>query len=255
MPSHLIGIHAVTEALRSGRAIRRVVITRGKKNPAMDSIVDACRRQNVTVRFESRDEIDRLAGSTKHQGVVAMVTNTRARSLAEVLEGLESPALIVVLDGVQDPHNLGAIVRTAHAAGADAVVIPERRSAGLTEAASKAAAGAAEYLPVISVKNLNRCIEQLKASNFWIYGLDERAPQTYLESEFDGNVALVLGGEGKGLHRLAAEKCDFLVRIPVAGQIASLNVSVAAGVTLFEVLRKRVAADAGKQDAKQSRRI
>lgn len=250
MPSHLIGIHAVTEALRSGRAIRRVVITRGKKNPAMDSIVDTCRRQKVTVRFESRDEIDRLAGSTKHQGIVAIVTNARARSLDEVLEALEPPGLIVLLDGVQDPHNLGAIVRTAHAAGADAVVIPERRSAGLTESASKAAAGAAEYLPVISVKNLNRSIEQLKASNFWLYGLDERATQTYLEADFDGNVALVLGGEGKGLHRLVAETCDFLIQIPVAGQIASLNVSVAAGVTLFEVLRRRVATNTGKRAAK-----
>ena len=251
MPSHLIGIHAVTEALRSGRAIRRVVIARGKKNPATDSIADTCRRQNIIVRFEPRDEVDRLAGSTKHQGVVAIVASTRARSLDEVLERLEPPGLIVVLDGVQDPHNLGAIVRTAHAAGADAVVIPERRSAGLTESASKAAAGAAEYLPVISVKNLNRCIEQLKASSFWLYGLDERAPQTYLEADFDGNVALVLGGEGRGLHRLAAEKCDFLVRIPVAGQIASLNVSVAAGITLFEVLRKRAGTNAGKQAAKR----
>ena len=239
MPAHLIGVHAVTEALRSGREIQRVIIASGRKNAATDVLVEECRRRKVTLRFESRESLDRLARTAKHQGVVAMVTAGRARTLRQTLDNLDGPGLIVVLDGVQDPHNLGAIVRSAYAVGADALVIPERRSAGVTETASKAAAGAAEYLPVISSKNLNQTLALLKKSNFWVYGLDERAAETYLEADFAGNVALVLGGEGAGLRQLTAEKCDFLIRIPVVGQIASLNVSVAAGVALFEILRRR----------------
>ncbi len=255
MPAHLIGVHAVSEALRAGREIRRVVVARGGKSAARDAVVEECRRQKVMVHFAPRDEVDRLVGTTKHQGVVAVAAGGRADSLAAVLERLDPPGLLIVLDGVQDPRNLGAIVRSAHAAGANAVVIPDRRSAGLTEAASKAAAGAAEHLPVVVVKNLNQALDMLKSAGFWLYGLDERATQTYLEADFDSNVALVLGGEGEGLHRLTAEKCDFLIRIPVVGRIASLNVSVAAGVTLFEVLRRRIANDDGKHGAQGSRTI
>lgn len=255
MPEHLIGVHAVNEALREGRNIRRVVVVRGRKSAARDSVVEECRRRKVTVQFAPRDAIDRLARTRKHQGVVAVVAGGRAESLAAVLEQIDPPGLLLVLDGVQDPRNLGAIVRSAHAAGANAVVIPDRRSAGLTEAASKAAAGAAEHLPVVVVKNLNQALDRLKSGGFWLYGLDERAPQTYLEADFGGNVALVLGGEGEGLHRLTAAKCDFLIRIPVVGRIASLNVSVAAGVALFEVLRRRVDLDDGKHGARGSRTI
>jgi 23S rRNA (guanosine2251-2'-O)-methyltransferase len=238
MPAHLIGVHAVTEALRAGRDIQRVVIARGRKSGTTDEIVAECRRRKVTLRFESRESLDRLAQTTKHQGVVAVASSGQARSLDQVLKTLDGPGLIVVLDGVQDPQNLGAVVRSAHAAGADAVVIPERRSAGMTEAAAKASAGAVEYIPVILVKNINHALDHLKKSDFWLYGLDERATQSYLEADYTGNVALVLGSEGQGLHRLTAEKCDFLVRIPVAGSIASLNVSVAAGVVLFEMVRR-----------------
>jgi 23S rRNA (guanosine2251-2'-O)-methyltransferase len=145
----------------------------------------------------------------------------------------------VVLDGVEDPHNLGAIIRTAYAAGAAAVVIPERRAAGLTDVVAKAAAGALEYLPVVRATNINRTLEELKSRDYWIYGLDERGDQDYDRVEYATPAAFVLGGEGRGLHEMVRRRCDFLVRIPMAGQISSLNVSVAAGVILFEWARRR----------------
>ena len=235
----VIGIHAVREALRAGRQLERVLIARGARNPRLDPIGEECRKLGVALYYEPRDALDRLAPGGKHQGVVAMTAGSRPADLKALLAGLDHPGLIVVLDGVEDPHNLGAIIRSAYAAGADAVVVPQRRAAGLSEAVSKAAAGALEYLPVIGVKSLGGVLEQLKKNNFWLYGLDEEAEQPHTGADYRGNVALVLGGEGKGLHRLTAEHCDFLVRIPVAGRVASLNVSVAAGVALFEVLRQR----------------
>ncbi len=144
----------------------------------------------------------------------------------------------MVLDGVEDPHNLGAIIRTAHAAGAAAVVIPERRAAGLTETVGRAAAGALAYMPVVRVVNINRTLDELKERGYWIYGLDERGKVAYDQVEFTRPSAIVLGGEGNGLHEHVAKRCDFLVRIPMAGQVASLNVSVAAGVMLFEWKRR-----------------
>ena len=237
--SLLIGIHTVTEALRAEQGLGRVIIARGAKNPRLDSIAHECRRRGVALHYEPRDALDRLATGGNHQGVVAVPVGSRTLDLKSLLASLDGPGLLVVLDGVEDPHNLGAIIRSAYAAGADAVVVPQRRAAGLSEAVSKAAAGALEYLPVIRVKSLNGVLEQLKKKNFWIYGLDERAGRPHTESDYGGNVALVLGGEGKGLSHLLAARCDFLVRIPVAGRIASLNVSVAAGIALFEVLRQR----------------
>jgi 23S rRNA (guanosine2251-2'-O)-methyltransferase len=161
-----------------------------------------------------------------------------AKQYADLDETASKNGLHVVLDGVEDPHNLGAIVRTAHAAGAAAIVIPERRAAPLTETAAKAAAGALAYLPVVRVTNVNKALEDLKERGYWIYGLDERGREAYDEVEFAKPTAIVLGGEGKGLHEHVAKKCDFLVRIPMAGSVASLNVSVAAGVVLFEWRRR-----------------
>ena len=237
--SRLIGIHAVAEALRAGRPLDRVLIVRDSKNRRLQPIIDECRRLGVPLRFEPRAALDRLAQGGAHQGVVAEAASKTYAKLADVLDTLDHSGLLVILDGVQDPHNLGAILRSAHAAGADAVLLPERRSAGLTETVAKAAAGALEYLPVVRVANVNQTLEYLKEKDYWTYGLDERGTQDYDQADYSGNVALVLGGEGKGLHELTARRCDFLVKIPVAGRIASLNVSVAAGIVLFEALRKR----------------
>lgn len=241
MTDRLIGIHAVAEALRAGRAIERVLVARGATNPRLQQIIEECRRAGVPLRFESRDALDRAAGSNSHQGVVAVVAAHQYKDLEHVVAAPGAPALLVLLDGVEDPHNLGAVIRTAHAAGAEAVIIPERRAVGLTEAVAKAAAGALEYLPVARVTNLNRALEFLKQKDYWLFGLDERAEQPYDRADYRGRIALVLGGEGKGLHQHVAQKCDFLVKIPVAGRIASLNVSVAAGIVLFEAQRQRSA--------------
>lgn len=233
--SVIAGIHPVEEALTAQRPIERIVIARGASGSRLQRIIDLARERSIPLRFEDRHALDRLSPGVTHQGVVAVAA---ARTYAE-LDDLPSTArMVVLLDGVTDTHNLGAIVRTAHAAGADAVAVPERRAAPLTEAAIKAASGALEYLPLIRVGNLNRAIEQLKERGFWIYGLDERGDQTYDEIHYQIPTALVLGSEGSGLHDQVKKKCDFLVRIPLAGHISSLNVSVAAGIVLFEWKRR-----------------
>ena len=238
--SVLSGIHPVAEALRAGSALERVLIAQGAGGPRLQEIIDLARRAGIPVRFEPRNALERLAGSTAHQGVVALGA---ARKYAD-LESLAESSLLVVLDGVEDPHNLGAIIRTAHAAGAGAVVIPERRAASLTDVVAKAAAGALEHLPVSRVTNINRALEELKERGYWIYGLDERGTESYDRVDYGAKCVLVLGGEGKGLHEQVRKRCDLLVRIPMAGKISSLNVSVAAGVVLFEWRRHREGAQA-----------
>jgi 23S rRNA (guanosine2251-2'-O)-methyltransferase len=226
----LSGIHPVAEALRSRHPLDRVLVAQGAGGPRLQEIIDLARRAEVPVRFEPRAALDRLAGTSAHQGVVAMGAVRKYTELDAVL-GAE---LLVVLDGVEDPHNLGAIVRTAHAAGAGAVIIPERRAASLTDVVAKAAAGALEHLPVVRVTNVNRALESMKERGYWIYGLDERGEEVYDQVKFADPTAIVLGGEGKGLHEQVRKHCDLLLRIPMAGKISSLNVSVAAGVVLFE---------------------
>ncbi len=237
--SSLAGIHPVREALRAGRPLDRVLIAKGAGGPRLQELIELCRERGIPVRFESREQLDRAAGSTPHQGVVAFAA---AEKYSTIDETSAAGGLHVVLDGVEDPHNLGAVIRTAHAAGAAAVVIPERRAAPLTGVVERSAAGALSYLPVVRVVNVNRALEDLKQRGYWIYGLDERGEQEYTQVEFTKPTAIVLGGEGKGLHEHVAKHCDFLVKIPMAGQVASLNVSVAAGVVLFEWRRRNTTA-------------
>lgn len=231
----LAGIHPVREALRAGRPLDRVHVAREAHGPRLEEIIALCRERNIPVRFEARQALDRLVKNLPHQGVVAFGASEKYASLPDYLD---KDGLIVVLDGVEDPHNLGAVIRTAHAAGALAAVIPERRAVGLTETVAKAAAGALALLPVIRVTNINRALETLKEHGFWIFGLDERGTQLHTEADFGARAAIVLGGEGRGLHAQVRKQCDVLVRIPMAGQVASLNVSVAAGVVLFEWRRR-----------------
>ena len=230
----LSGIHPVTEALRTRRPLDRVLVAQGAGGPKVQAIVDLARQAAVPVRFEPRAALDRVAGTPAHQGVVALGAAKKYTDL----DAVATSGILVVLDGVEDPHNLGAIIRTAHAAGASGVVIPERRAAGLTDVVAKAAAGALEHLPVIRVTNINRTLEELKERGYWIYGLDERGATDYDRVEFSAPTALVLGAEGKGLHEQVRKHCDVLVRIPMAGKISSLNVSVAAGIVLFEWKRR-----------------
>jgi len=197
----------------------------------MQEIIDMCRELGIPVRFEPREALDRACNQARHQGVVAFGAAHRYATLEQLKPGAQ---LVAILDGVEDPQNLGAIVRTAHAAGADAILFPERRAAGLTETVAKAAAGALEHLPVIRIGNVTQALESLKARNFWIYGLDERADLIYSAVEYARPTAFVLGGEGHGVHQNVRKHCDFLIRIPMAGAISSLNVSVAAGIVLFD---------------------
>jgi len=241
----LTGIHAVKEALEAGRAFDRIVIARGRQDTRVEQIVQLARERNISVRFEDRSQLDRLADSKDHQGVVALAAPRAAATLDEILTvanagaGHGSKGLIVLLDGVEDPHNLGAIIRTALAAGVHGVVIPERRAAGLTDTVARASAGALSHLAVAKVINLARTMEELKEAGYWLIGLDEEADKSYTDADYTSPVGIVLGGEGKGLHELTRKRCDFVVSLPTSGPVKSLNVSVAAGVVLFEVLRQR----------------
>jgi 23S rRNA (guanosine2251-2'-O)-methyltransferase len=241
----LTGIHAVREALEAGHAFDRIVIARGRQDTRVEEIVQLARGRNIPLRFEDRGQLDRLAGSKDHQGVVALAAARSAATLEEILAAANAGAgrgqkgLIVLLDGVEDPHNLGAIIRTALASGAHGVVIPERRSAGLTDTVARASAGALAHLPVAKVTNLAQSMEELKEAGYWLIGLDEDADKSYTQADYTSPVGIVLGGEGKGLHDLTRKRCDFVVSLPTTGPVKSLNVSVAAGVVLFEALRQR----------------
>jgi 23S rRNA (guanosine2251-2'-O)-methyltransferase len=231
----------VEEALHSGtRPLRRLVVVHTGRQ--FEELIQLARAAGVPVRVEPRQALDRLVPSGRHQGVVALAG---AKAYAEPEEMLRTardrnqPALVLVLDGVEDPHNLGAVLRTAEAAGAHGVVIPERRSVGLTGTVAKASAGAVEHLPVACVPNLSRAIESLKEQGLWVYALDPSAEKSYTTLDLKGPVALVFGGEGKGVRAGVLDKCDDRVRIPMHGRVASLNVSAAAAIVLFEVVRQR----------------
>ncbi len=215
----------MVEALRAKQSFDRVHVAKGVTGPRIQEVIDLCRQMSIPVRFEDRAGLDRLAQTQSHQGVLAFTVEQKYADLDDVAEGAQ---LLVVLDGVEDPHNLGAVIRTAHAAGASAVIIPERRAVGLTSVVAKSAAGALAHLPVVRVTNIN----------FWIYGLDERGESAYDQTAYALPTVMVFGGEGKGLHQLVKKHCDALVRIPMAGAIASLNISVAAGVALFDWRRR-----------------
>ena len=232
----IAGIHPVLAALKSGQPIDRVTIAKGAGGTRLQEIIDLCRTLKVPVRFETREALDRASRASVHQGVLAMVAASPYQSIDDVAA---TAKMLVLLDGVEDPHNLGAIIRTAHAAGADAVVIPDRRAAPVTEVVAKAAAGALSHLPVVKVGNVNQTLERLKKQGFWIYGLDERGKETYDSVQYADPTVLVVGAEGRGLHDLVAKHCDVLVSIPMSGHIASLNVSVATGVALFDWKRRR----------------
>jgi 23S rRNA (guanosine2251-2'-O)-methyltransferase len=239
----LTGIHAVKQALEAGRPLEYVLVAKGRKDSRAEEIVQLARRNRISVRFEERAQLDRTAGTRDHQGVVAIgaarVAATFENILAAANHEKSKAGLIVLLDGVEDPHNLGAIIRTALAAGAHGVIIPERRAVGLTDTVARASAGALAHLPVAKVTNLARTMVELKEAGYWLVGLDERAEKSYTEVDYTSPVGIVLGGEGGGLHELTRKRCDFVVALPTSGPVKSLNVSVASGVVLFEALRQR----------------
>lgn len=235
----LTGFHAIEEALSVGRALDRIVIARGRHGERMEAVVRLAKSRGIPVRFEDRQQLDRLSGTREHQGIAALAAAKPAVALKDLLGAKGTSSLLVLLDGIEDPHNLGAIIRTSLAAGANGVIIPERRAAGLSDTVERASAGALTHLPVARVKNLVRSMEEMKEAGYWLIGLDERAEKNYTDVDFKGSVGIVLGGEGEGLHELTRKRCDFVVSIPTSGPVRSLNVSVAAGIVLFEAARQR----------------
>jgi len=231
------GIHAVKEAVRS-RAVEHVLVAEGQHNPRVQEIIDACRAAGISLRFAPRPAVERLAGSPQHQNVVAVCGLRPYEDLEALLANTARP-LVVVLDGVEDPANLGAIVRTAVAAGCQGIIIPERRAAGISPAVARASAGALEHVKIARVVNLARTLEELKARRVWVYGFEAKAGKSYLDLDYTQGCALVLGGEGAGLHRLVREACDVVAHIPLFGPVPSLNVSVATAVVVYEALRQR----------------
>ncbi len=232
------GINAVKEAIRA-RPVEYVLVTEGQHGQRLQNIIDACRTAGIPLRFAPRPALERAAGTPQHQNVVAVCSAKAYDDLETLVGGAERP-LLVVLDGVEDPANLGAVVRTAVATGAHGVIIPERRAAGLSPAVARAAAGALEHLKIARVTNLVRTLMELKKQNVWVYGFEPQGQKSYLDLDYASACVLVLGGEGRGLHRLVREACDDLAHIPLEGPVQSLNVSVAAGVVLYEAARQRM---------------
>ncbi len=244
----LFGLHPVEEALRSGtRRFDHLCVARERHDRRLGEVAALARAAGIPVRTEAREALTRLAGTPAHQGVVAVVAERSFLNVEDLLEGRTGsslPRLVLALDGVEDPQNLGALLRTAEGAGVDGVLLTERRSAPLSAVAVKASAGAAEHLRLARVVNLVRALETLQAHNLWVVGLDERGTTDYDRYDFRSNTVIVLGREGAGLHELVRKTCDHLLRIPMAGKVSSLNVSAAGAVVLYEAARQRRAAAA-----------
>ena len=248
----LYGVHPVEEALKAGRRrFDHVIVSRERQDARLEKLVADCRQAGVRVRQESREQLTQMAGTASHQGVVAVVHPQEFLTIEDLFEPSSSASgarLLLALDGVEDPQNLGALLRVADGAGVDGVILTERRSAPISPVAVKASAGATEHLRIARVVNLVRALEELKRQNIWVIGLDERGSSDYDQFDFSGNCVLVLGREGAGLHDLVRRTCDHLLRIPMAGGVSSLNVSAAGAVVLYEAFRQRRSA-AGNQSS------
>lgn len=238
----LYGLHPVEEAIRSGsRQLDHVSVARERRDERLERLIQLCRTAGIRVALEPRDQLTRLARTDAHQGVLAVVRERQFLGVEDLLARKEEGQhrFFLALDGVEDPHNLGALLRTADGAGVDGVILPERRSAPVTATVAKTSAGASEHVRIARVTNLVRALEQMKQKHVWVLGLDERGTPDYTEFDFKTDCVLVLGREGAGLHDLVKKTCDHLLRIPMAGQVSSLNVSVAGAVVMYEAMRQR----------------
>jgi 23S rRNA (guanosine2251-2'-O)-methyltransferase len=236
----ICGINPVMEALVAGsRHFDRLLVVKGIRNQRVSEAIARASQMGIPLRFEPRETLDRMAGGIPHQGLVAVVSAKPVITLEKLLDGARTPALVVLLDGVEDPRNLGAILRTVEAAGADGVLLPDRHSAGLSETVSRSSAGGLEHVQVARIGNVSQAIDELKARGVWVVGFDASGTERWDAVDYRRPIALVLGGEGRGIRRLVRERCDHLVSLPLFGHVGSLNVSVAAGIALYEVLRQR----------------
>ena len=234
------GRNPVMEALKAGREFDKMLVAKGDRT--LQRIIDAAKLANVPIQFMDRDRLDVIATTPSHQGVIAFVAAHNYVEIEDILNSAKEKGehpFVVILDGICDPHNLGSILRTANGAGVHGVVIPKRRSVGLNATVAKTSAGAVEYTPVARVSNIAQTIEFLKEQGLWIFGTAIDAPMSYDKADFGGGVALVIGSEGEGMSRLVESKCDFLLNIPMVGEIGSLNASVATGIIMYKILEKR----------------
>lgn len=237
----IVGRNPVSEALRGGREIDRILVSKGEKNGAVVGILAKAKKKNIPIKEVDPRKLDYTSGHANHQGIIAFAAVKEYASVDDIFELAESRGekpFIVVLDEIEDPHNLGAIIRTAECTGVHGIIIPKRRSVGLSFAVSKASAGAVEYVPVARVTNISNTIEELKKRGVWVYGADMNG-ENYTDCDFSGATVLVIGNEGKGISRLVREKCDAIVSLPMKGKIKSLNASVAAGVLMYAVAAKK----------------
>jgi 23S rRNA (guanosine2251-2'-O)-methyltransferase len=240
---YIYGLHAVTAALQAApQNIINILVQQGKREQSLYDILTLAEAHNIAVRVITKHELDKILPGCCHQGIVAIATTTmtyKEKDLPHLLTNLAKPAFLLILDGVQDPHNLGACLRSANAAGVHAVIAPKDNAVGITPVVRKVASGAAETTPFVQVTNLVRTMQMLQKQGIWLYGATSEAGDSIYQADLVGPIALVLGGEGKGLRRLTKEHCDVLLNIPMLGTVSSLNVAVAAGICLFEVVRQR----------------
>jgi 23S rRNA (guanosine2251-2'-O)-methyltransferase len=241
--STIYGVHAVETALRNdAENLGQIWFDKRSRNDRLKKLEKMAEDSGLRLLAMESDKLDKIAGTNKHQGIVAEYYKLKAwteNDLLDLLDGLEEPAFLLVLDGVTDPHNLGACLRTAEGAGVHAVIAPKDNAASITPTVRKVASGAAEIIPFVPVTNLARTLETLKSRGIWLTGTSDKAKQTLYQAELKGPIALVMGAEGAGIRRLTEEACDYLISIPMAGQVSSLNVSVATGVCLYEAVRQR----------------
>jgi len=238
--TRLYGFHAISRRLEQSPELCQTLYCVEKPSPRLLQLIEQARNAGLPVHFQTREQLSQRCGSDKHQGCVLETSiENAAMSFAQLLDSITADSLLLVLDGVQDPHNLGACLRTADACGVDALIIPKDRSVSLNPTVRKVAAGAAETVPVIEVTNLARSLRELQKAGVWIYGTSDKAQASLYEHDYRGAVALVMGAEGDGLRRLTMEACDHLLKLPMRGRVESLNVSVATGVCLYEILRSR----------------
>ncbi|SDZ25440.1 23S rRNA (guanosine2251-2'-O)-methyltransferase [Proteiniborus ethanoligenes] len=236
------GRNPVIEAIRGGREIDKILIAKGSEQGSINKIIGMAKDKKIVIQYVEKAKLDSMSETKAHQGVIALVTPYSYVEVDDIIKAAEDKnedPFIIILDEIEDPHNLGAIIRTAECGGAHGVIIPKRRAVGLTPVVIKSSAGAVEHMNIAKVSNIASTIEELKKRGIWIYGADMEGKHDYFQKDLTGPIAIVIGSEGKGIGRLIKEKCDFLVKIPMKGKVSSLNASVAASVMMYEVLRQR----------------
>lgn len=238
---YIVGRNPVLEILKSEKEIEKILTVKGELKGSINKIIGIAKDRNIVIQYVAKNKLDQISQGSAHQGVAALVAPYTYSSIDDILKKaneLNETPLLVILDGIEDPHNLGAIIRTAECGGVHGVIIPKRRSAHVTETVYKSSAGAVEHMLIAKVNNISDAIERLKEEGLWIYGADVEGKDYYFDIGLDGPIALVIGNEGKGLSRLVKEKCDFLLRIPMLGKISSLNASNAASILIYDVVRQ-----------------